>query len=251
MDAKIDPPAGAISHLILVDFETARFTLTVLHPSVAIRPGDSVLWRFSGLPEGWSPWIEFRDADSIFLGPFESLSQGAGEIWGTCRAALVPGPIHYRAFAQRGMGGSQDGALSLAASKTVELSVHAQDEGSTKTFVVDFDATGEKLVVIPESLVYDTLDVIEWEFRNIPGLPGEYRPRVDFFEYDGNTPSPNPLLGPFTSLTYHADRVAGMGNGGFQGRYHFEVSLVRIATGEVVWVGSGDPVIDNRGSTGP
>lgn len=251
METKPHPPAAAIAHLILVDFDPARFTLSVRHPSVAIRPGDSVLWRFSGLPEGWSPWIEFRDAGHLFLGPFESLSQGAGEIWGPCRGDLAPGQIAYRAFAQHGMGGSRDGALSLAASKTVELSVHAREDGSTKTFVVDFDPLREKLTVDPGTHIYDTLDVIEWEFRNIPGLPGEFRPRVDFYEYDGDTPAPNPLLGPFTSLTYHAGRVAGMGNGGFKGRYHFEVALVRIATGEAVWVGSGDPVIDNRGSMGP
>ncbi len=251
MDNEAKPPAGAIAHLILVDFDPIRIALTVRHPSVAIRPGDSVLWRFSGLPESWSPWIEFRDAGNLFLGPFESLSQGAGEIWGPCRVDLAPGSIAYRAYAQRGMGGGQDGALSLVASTRVELSVHPQDEGATRTFLVDFDDTGEKLVVTPDHHVFDTLDVIEWRFLNIPGLPGEFRPRINFYEYQGETPSPNPLLGPFTSLTYHTDRVAGMGNEGFKGFYHFEVALLRIATGEVVWVGSGDPVVDNRGSMGP
>jgi PBP1b-binding outer membrane lipoprotein LpoB len=38
-----------------------------------------------------------------------------------------------------------------------------------------------------------------------------------------------------------------MGNSRVNGEYSFQVSVVKVGTGEILWMSSGDPVIDNRG----
>ena len=98
---------GPIDHLIPVIFDPATVSLTLPFDSVAVRPGDRVLWRFEGVPPGWSPWIEFRSGTgSSFTGPFTSLAQGATEVWGPLADELPTGLISYRALLQQGFGGS-------------------------------------------------------------------------------------------------------------------------------------------------
>jgi hypothetical protein len=46
---------------------------------------------------------------------------------------------------------------------------------------------------------------------------------------------------------YTAGRVTGLGNSGVTGHYHFAVSVISVSSGEVRWVNSSDPVIDNQG----
>jgi len=246
---------GPIDHLIPVIFDPATVSLTLPFDSVAVRPGDRVLWRFEGVPPGWSPWIEFRaGTGSSFTGPFTSLAQGATEVWGPLADELPTGLISYRALLQQGFGGSKGRPMAMVTSAESTLSIHPTERGASLVFTVDL---GERdgapiLLVAPDTQVLDTLDVVEWQFRGIPGEPGEFRPRVDFVLYDGAGPEPpNRRLGPFTSLTYDANGVRGMGNVGVQGQYHFEVMIVRVVTGEAVWISSGDPVVDNRGSVGP
>lgn len=249
------PETGPIDHLIPVTFDPSTLALTLEFASVAVRPGDRVLWRFHGVPPGWSPWIEFRTGTGAgFAGPFSSLTQGATEVWGPLAAELPTGLIPYRAVLQQGFGGSKGRPVAMVASAESTLSVHPPERGASLIFDVALDPNGGVpiLVVTPETQALDTLDVVEWRFHGIPGEPGEYRPRVDFLFYDGDqTEPPNRRLGPFTSLTYDDAGVRGTGNVGVQGHYHFEVMIVRVVTGEAVWISSGDPVVDNRGSVGP
>ena len=57
----------------------------------------------------------------------------------------------------------------------------------------------------------------------------------------------NEQLGPFGALTVLPGRLRGTGNSGVDGLYFFEVALVSVSTGQIGWLSSGDPVIDNRG----
>lgn len=255
--AAADPGSdtGPVDHLVQVHCDPASHTVTIACPRITVRPGDRVIWSFSGIQEGWSPWIQIRrdTAGASFLGPFRSLSQSAGGIWGAIQAGQAPGTFSYRAAIQKGVGTGWDTESSALFSRSAEIEVAPPSLGTRWSFDVTVsgdagDPASHELLVTPALVTLEPGDTLEWQFTGIPGEPGSWRPRVDFVRYTGDAgPVPNLLLGPFNSLAYEADSVRGTGNNGVVGTYYFEVTLVSAASGEVLWFSSGDPAVDSRG----
>jgi hypothetical protein len=243
---------GPVTHLIQVQCDLASHTVSVTRADVVIHPGDTVVWSFIGLPEGWTPWIQFRQAtvDMPFVGPLAGITQSAAGVWGICTEA--PGEAtsyEYRASIQRGVGGGWGDAGSMLWSAAVQLRVFPDVLGQEIVSTVVLGAEGTAtLVITPRLQTLTASDAFILEFpKDLPGGTGAWRPRLDFHRYEGGGEVPNRLLGPFQALTIEPGRIRGTGNNDVQGLYFFEVALVNIATGQVDWVSSDDPVVDNRG----
>jgi hypothetical protein len=240
---------SALDYLIPVRYDASDQSLTILHPNLSLRPGDRVIWAFEGFPADWAPWIQFKPGDppAGFLGPFASLAQIAGGISGHCRTdtAVLPVTYTYRICIQKGIGLDWQATTAAICSQQATILVHAREQPPMQTFTVSSAEEG-KLVVQPLGVSLRTGETVEWIF-DVPGDPALWRPRINFGRYTGTGAVPNQLLGPFTCLFYEPGKVTGLGNSGVAGTYFFEVSLISLATGQVEWIGSGDPAIDNMG----
>jgi hypothetical protein len=246
---------GTVTHLIQVHCDPSTLTLTVSLPRVFLNPGDTVVWSFLGIPAGWTPWIEFRQSENnAFVGPLGGLTQTPGGIWGVCRPAgwegTDPIPFEYRAMIQRGFAAGWETEGSLAWSAPVHLYVQPGAVGRELTWEVTFDAMAEKLLVEPMMQTLGPGDIIAWQFpSDLPGGEAAWRPRIKFHRYEGSgTALINQQLGPFGALSVLPGRLRGTGNSGVNGFYFFEVALVSLSTGQIGWMSSGDPVVDNRGT---
>ena len=247
-----EQPAGPVEHLITVECDPEKSTLTLLQPAVGLKLGDRVVWQFFGMPDGWSPWISFRPEKNgtQFLGPFKSLTQSAAALWGECRddSNLVGQQVVYRVSIQNGVGAGWEKGQAMISSAAGTLTIGPEDHGILQTFTVTPDENVPlKLKVSPIGVIIQPGDTVEWDFEGITVEPNTWRPVVNFTHYDGKGEVPNNYLGPFSSLTTEVDRIRGTGNSRISGTYYFDVSVVRISDGEVLWLGSGDPAIDNRG----
>jgi len=251
---RIDAGPGSVTHLIQVMCDPSTLTMTVSLPSVSLNPGDTVVWSFLGIPAGWTPWIEFRKAgDNGFVGPLGGLTQTPGGIWGVCRASgwtgTEPIPFEYRAMMQRGFAAGWDTQGSLVWSAPARLDVLPGTIGRELFYEVTKDpAAPNQLVVKPEIQTQNPGDVIVWHFpEDLDGGVDAWRPRIKFNRYEGSGTLLNQQLGPFSALTVLPGKLRGTGNSRVAGLYFFEVALVSVSTGEIGWLSSGDPVIDNRG----
>jgi len=240
---------SALEYLIPVRYDATDCSLTLLHPNLSLRPGDRVIWAFEGVPADWTPWLQFKpgDPEAGFLGPFASLAQIEGGISGHCRADLTGLPVTctYRVCIQKGLGLDWQATTAAVCSQQATLLVHAREQPPLRTFNVKSAGEG-KLAVEPLGVPLRTGETVEWIF-DVPGDPALWRPRINFGRYAGTGTVPNQLLGPFTCLLYEQGKVTGLGNSGVPGTYFFEVSLISLATGQVEWIGSDDPAIDNMG----
>jgi hypothetical protein len=252
-----DQPAGPVEHLITVQCDVAGSTLTLQQTSTGVKLGDTVVWQFFGMPDGWSPWIAFRCGEkgaqaAKFLGPFSALTQTAAALWGEVQndPSLVETTVVYRVFIQKGVGVGWEQGEAVISSAAGTLAINSEDHGTSQTFTVTTSQTGPSLVVSPIGVIIQPGDTVEWDFQDIPADPDTWRPLVTFTRYDGKGQVPNDYLGPFAALTTAADRVRGMGNNRVPGTYYFQVSVVRLSDGAILWIGSGDPAIDNRGGVG-
>ncbi len=251
----IDAGPGSVTHLIEVQCDPSTLTMTVSLPRISLNPGDTVVWSFLGIPEGWTPWIEFRrSGDNSFVGPLGGLTQTPGGIWGVCRTAgwegTAPIPFEYRAMMQRGFAAGWDTQGSLVWSSPAHLDVLPGAIGQELLYEVKVDpALSNQLIVEPQLQIQNPGDVIVWHFpSDLDGGMEAWRPRIKFNRYEGTGVVPNQQLGPFAALTVLPGKLRGTGNSGVAGLYHFEVALVSVSTGEIGWLSSGDPVIDNRGT---
>lgn len=244
-------PAGPVEHLITVQCDAVSSTLTLQKTSVGAKLGDTVVWQFFGMPDGWSPWIQFRPQENgtQFLGPFKELTQTAAALWGEVRndPGLVGKTMVYRVFIQKGAGTGWDQGEAVISSAAGILAINAEDHGTSQTFTVTALETDPSLQISPIGVIIQPGDTVEWDFQQIPDAPDTWRPMVSFIRYDGKGQVPNEYLGPFAALTTGVDRVRGMGNNQVAGTYYFQVSVVRISDGEVLRISSSDPAIDNRG----
>jgi hypothetical protein len=239
-----EQPAGPIQHLITVRCDLASSTLALNLTAVGIKPGDGVIWQFFDLPDAWSPWIEFSPG-TPFLGPFAELTQSGAAVWGTCQEDPGAGPFLYRATIQKGQGTAWETGTAAIHSGAGTLVLGPADAGTTHHFTV---TQGDGLLdITPTGVIIATGDTVEWLFQDIKEDQEIWRPLVEFHHYDGKAEVPDLYLGPFTSLTTGTDRVRGMGNNHVAGSYYFQVSVVRVSDGMVLWMSSRDPVIDNRG----
>lgn len=254
MSDPITTPAtgpGAVTHLIQVQYDPSTLSLAVLRSRMSLNPGDTVVWNFLGIPTGWTPWIEFRKVgNNSFVGPLNGLTQAAGGIWGVCRSSgwtgTEPISFEYRAVMQTGFAAGWDTEGSMVWSAPAYLVIQPTAIGNELAFEVN--QTDTSLDVQPPHQILEPGDTIVWQFPS--GLPGgvdAWRPRIKFPLYEGEGTIPNEQLGPFTALAVLPGQIRGMGNNGVAGLYHFEVALVSVATGEIGWMSSGDPVVDNRG----
>jgi hypothetical protein len=241
--------AGPVEHLITVQCDSTSSTLTLQEPSVALKLGDRVVWQFFGMPDGWSPWIELRSQESgtQFLGPFTGLTQSAAALWGEVRMddCLVGQTVVYRVSIQRGIGSGWDQGEATVRSAAGALTINPEDHGTLQTFTVEPDGD-HTLKVSPIGVIIQPCDTVEWVFQGVAD-PSSWRPVVSFDHYDGRGDVPNAYLGPFSSLATGGDRIRGTGNNQVAGIYHFKVSVIRISDGAILWMGSSDPAIDNRG----
>jgi hypothetical protein len=242
-------PAGPVTHVLPVHFDEAAHRLTVLRDRFSIKPGDTVVWTFANAPVGSTPWIQLNPAEDghDLFGPLLALHQTGSAVWGTCEAEEPPGTFSYRAVLQNGHLRAGESTSSSHWSDPATLIVIPPVSGEEKAFTVELDTKdgAQKLVVSPENLEMKGADTVAWRF---PPEADGWLPRVSFFKYEGGGIVPNPHLGPFTSMITQAGEVRGTGNTDVLGLYHFEVALVRAIDGEVEWVNSDDPVVDNRGT---
>ena len=245
-----EQPAGLVEHLITVQCDAASSTLTLLQPALALKLGDRVVWQFFGMPDGWSPWIEFQlqKGATQFLGPFMNLTQSAAAVWAECTQDpdFVGQTVLYRVSIQKGIGTGWDEGGATIASAAGTLAINSEDHGTLQVFTVTPD-TDRSLKVHPIGVIIQPGDTVEWDFTAIQDEPDAWRPVVTFGRFDCEGDVPNDYLGPFSSLTTGVDRIRGMGNNRVPGTYHFRVSVIRVSNGEVLWMGSSDPAIDNRG----
>jgi len=246
-----EQPTGPIEHLIPIQCDLANSTLELALPTVGIKPGDRVVWQFFGLSGSWSPWIEFRPGGD-FLGPFANLTQSGTAVWGTVseEQALDAAPFIYRAVIQRGQGTAWETGAAAVHSGAGSLTLTPAGLGIVQRFTVTRKDQGG-LQVSPIGVIITTADTVEWDFGSLnevdtPGLAA-WRPVVAFHRYDGKGEVPDLYLGPFTGLTTSSTMVRGMGNNHIAGTYYFQAAVVRISDGQVVWMSSPDPAIDNRG----
>jgi hypothetical protein len=246
-----EQPAGPVEHLITVQCDPASSTLTLQQTSMGVKLGDTVVWQFFGMPDGWSPWIAFRaqEQDPKFLGPFTALTQTAAALWGEVRndPSLVGTTVVYRVFIQKGIGTGWEQGEAVISSAAGTLAINAQDHGTLQTFTVTAAQPGPSLQVSPIGVIIQPGDTVEWNFQDIPAAADPWRPMVNFTRYDGKGEVPNDYLGPFAALTTGAASVRGAGNNRVAGTYYFQVSVVRLSDGAILWIGSSDPAIDNRG----
>jgi plastocyanin len=246
-----EQPAGPVEHLITVQCDAASSTLTLQQQAVGVKLGDTVVWQFFGMPEGWSPWVEFRPQEggtTKFLGPFTALTQTAAALWGEIRDdhSLVGKTVAYRVSVQKGAGAGWDEGGAAISSAAGALAINSEDHGTSQTFTVTASQGNLALQVSPIGVIIQPGDTVEWDFK-VPAHPDTWRPVVTFTRYDGKGEVPNNYLGPFAALTTETDRVRGMGNNRVPGTYYFKVSVVRLSDGEILWISSNDPAIDNRG----
>jgi hypothetical protein len=242
---------GPVTHLIQVQCDAATLSITVSLSHVEINPGDTVVWSFLGIPAGWTPWIEFRHAgDNAFIGPLTGLTQTPGGIWGVCRSdgweGTEPIPFGYRAMIQKGFADGWETAGSIVWSDPATLDVRPSPIGQEIAYDVSPGAEPNQLDVNPPMRIQNKGDILVWNFDLTDG-PELWRPRIKFIGYEGEGTVPNEQLGPFAALTILPGKIRGSGNNGVNGKYHFEVALVSVTTGQIGWQSSGDPVIDNRG----
>jgi hypothetical protein len=236
-----------VTHVIPIHFDEPTHALNILREGIAIKPGDTVVWTFANAPAGYTPWVQFRNEDgsSSLFGPLASLHQTGSAVWGTCPEEQAPGAFSYRAVLQKGHLRAWDHDGSSLWSRTSGLAVVPPTTGEERGFTVTMDAATQKLTVSPEYLEIRGQDTVLWSF---PPEAAGWLPRVTFFQYQGDGVVPNAQLGPFTSLITQPGEVRGTGNTDVQGLYYFEVALVAVGTGELAWVNSSDPVVDNRGT---
>ncbi|HYU32103.1 MAG TPA: hypothetical protein VEW48_08060 [Thermoanaerobaculia bacterium] len=255
MSDPITTPAtgpGAVTHLIQVQYDPSTLSLAVSYPSMSLNPGDTVVWNFLGIPAGWTPWIEFRrSGNNAFVGPLSGLTQATGGIWGVCRSSgwtgTEPIPFEYRAVVQTGFAAGWDTEGSMVWSAPAHLEVQPTAIGEELSYEVSL-GTGTSLDIEPPHQILGPGDAIVLQFpSDLPNGVDAWRPRIKFHLYEGEGTVPNLQLGPFAALTILPGQIRGMGNNRVNGLYHFEVALVSVSTGEIGWMSSGDPVIDNRG----
>lgn len=249
-------PAGPVTHLIPVTFDLATVTVTLEHSNTILKPGDRVVWEIFGLPAGWAPWIEFRSGEAAgsFLGPFDGLTQTSSSIWGTCRedSALAGQRLAYRISVQKGTGVGWESGMTMVNSSAGTLEIRADDHGTSHRFTVTPSLEEPRaLSVSPDKVTVNPGDTVEWVFEDVRDDLEEWRP-VIFFTHSSDVRGevPNDSLGPFTGLETAVAQVRGIGNTRVDGSYHFQVAGVKAGTGEILWISSGDPVIDNRGGVG-
>jgi hypothetical protein len=246
---------GPVTHLIQVQCDMTSATLAVQRPQVSVKPGDTIVWSFIGIPEGWSPWIELRHSDNPeFAGPLLKLTQSAGGVWGTCREdweETSPAAFEYRALIQRGFTSGWQGGGSILWSSPARLTVLPNGFGQEVVYTVTLAERDGKRQLLVEPLVRTLRpgDVAVWRFPDdLSSGEDAWRPRIDFFRYEGTGSVSNRYLGPFAALTVEPGLIRGTGNNGVDGLYFFEVALVSVGTGQIGWMSSGDPVVDNRGT---
>ncbi len=248
-----DPSASGLEYLIPVVFDPDQHTLTIQHENLRIRPGDRVIWDFIGIPVGWAPWIQFKPdgGPRAFLGAFASLTQIEGGIWASVDADVPQGSYTYRASIQKGLGLGWQTETSLLLSRQATVTVHSEPVLDAVRFRVSpLEGTADKLKVEPCTQPLKSGQSVIWTFEGFTGDPTlweQWRPRIDFGRYEGLGDVKLRPLGPFTCLQFKEAEVTGFGNTGVLGGFHFQVSLVSIASGEIRWVNSGDPAIDNQG----
>jgi hypothetical protein len=248
-----DPSAAGLEYLIPVMFDPVLHTLTIQHPNLLIRPGDRVLWNFIGIPTGWAPWIQFKPdgGPRAFLGPFSSLSQIENGLWGMAAAGIPASAYTYRATIQKGLGLDWQTGTSLLCSSQGTIAVHSEPVLDPAHFRISpLEGEVDKLKVEPLTQNLKSGQSAIWTFEGFTGDPAlweQWRPRIDFGRYEGEGEVELRPLGPFTCLQFEEGKVTGLGNTGVVGNFHFEVSLVSVTSGEIRWVNSGDPAIDNQG----
>jgi len=247
-----DPSTSGLEYLIPVVFDPTLHSLTIQHPDLRVRPGDRVIWDFIGIPAGWAPWIQFKpdDGPRAFLGPFSSLSQVENGVWATVATDIAQGSFIYRASIQKGLGLDWQTGTSILSSRQATVTVHSEPILEPARFRVSpLEGEVDKLKVEPLTQSLKSGQSVIWTFEGFsdPSLWEQWRPRVDFGRYEGEGVVELRPLGPFTCLQFKEAEVTGLGNTGVIGDFHFEVSLISITSGEIRWVNSGDPAIDNQG----
>jgi plastocyanin len=242
--------------VIQVVFDREHFRLSLTPNQVMVQPGDVVIWQFVQLPAGWAPWIRFDPAStpSPYSGPLTSLSQNASSIWGMVSPAVAADPAQvfiYRPVVHCHLGtSSEDGFATIyGANASVTVQTASQAALATNTLIQVSPGMGRELRVSPELVTIRHGETVTWEFAPeiLGSEQGCLQPRVQFLQYHGDGDPGQLEIGPFTTLTYVDNLITGSGSAQIPGVYSYQVMTLREVTGEIVWMSSSDPVIDDRG----
>ncbi len=247
-------PPGPVTHMFEVDVDLERFDIQVAEPDFVVQPGDTVVWQFRGLPKDWTPWISMDEAGPVGsviepFGPFASISQAASTVLAVVRADLdTDQTCSYRAAVQRGLA-VPGTVLAQLVSQPASVTVSKESPGCQWVFEVTLDRDAGTLNVQPDQIVRKPGDTVLFDFSHVPDEGDLLRPRVSFKHYTGGGTPPNTFFGPFSSLVTTAEprTILGQGNSMVAGNYSFEVAMIAKASGEVRWVASVDPAVDNEG----
>ena len=243
------PADSALEYLIPVRYDAADHSLTISIPACPCvretgpsgpsraslptgRPGSSSSrkTRRPGFSDRSPAWRRSRAGSRATAAP-------------TWRASPSPTPI---ASASRKASGStgRPPPRRCTCSQQATILVHEREQPPVRTFHVRSEGEG-KLAVEPLGVPLRTGETVEWIF-DVPGDPellaSAHQLRPLYGDRRGAEPTPRPHL-----PALRTGQSDGLGNSGVPETYFFEVSLISLATGQVEWIGSGDPAIDNMG----
>lgn len=246
-------PPGPVTHMFEVEVDLERFDIGLGKRSLVVRPGDTVVWQFRGLPKDWTPWISIdRDGPvgSVIepFGPFASISQAVSTVLAVVRSDLENDETYsYRPAVQRGLA-VPDAVLAQIVGNPASVTISAENPGCQWVFEVTLDRDAGTLNVQPDRIERQPGDTVLFDFSKVPDAKNLLRPRVSFKRYSGDGTPPNAFFGPFSSLVTTAEprTILGQGNSMVAGAYIFEVAMIAKSSGEVRWLASVDPTVDNE-----
>lgn len=241
-------PAGRIDHIVDVEVDLEAFSFDVNPMHLGVKVGDRVIWRFAGVPAGWTPALTFDGANAF--GPFATLVQSTATVWGELGEIADGATLSYRPQLARGMDGSSATPASLVYGPLASLTGKPPDFGVDRTFHITRAEGAGHLRVEPAELVIEPGDKVTFAFDLGAGVePGDVVPQIVFKGYEGEFGAAlkNLFFGPFTSLQCSPEAVIGMGNNLLPGRYAFAARVLWRGNGTVRWLSSIDPTVDNMG----
>lgn len=243
-------PAGPTDQVVNVEVDLATQKVEVSPQQLAVKAGDRVIWKFFHVPVEWTPSIDFDGADP--LGPFGSMMQSPGAVWGEVGEIAKDEVLAYRPKLTFGLNDDPTTPASFVYGPVGSLLGRSPSYGFNRTFkiVLETGPDGESLRVDPQIVTIHDGDVVTFDFDLGSVIEAEeIVPQIIFksFQGDASEQPPNLAFGPFTSLACSTRRIVGMGNNGIKGFYTFSARVVWRTNGVVRWVSSVDPTVDNMG----
>lgn len=249
---RTDATANPLVHAVRVDAKLDEHLLRVYPERLVVRPGDSILWQFSGLRRPWSPVVALSPTgEGNFLGPFTGFTNLPSGVLAPVAGDAADGAYAYRAQLQLFRGEAEARAFLMGPTSTVVVNRNLTGENHVIDVGLGIDPeTGQEILTLSRDVIgFSRGDSVVWRFSEeiFAGSSGlDPLPRVTFVGYQGDGSIENLRTGPFNCLTYGPRQVTGTSPNGVPGTYHYRVAMVEAVGGEIRWLSSGDPAVDER-----